>query len=204
VIFSTAGVFIISILLLFTRGGEFVPESDMGFLQLIIDRSPGTSLEAMETSVKQLNDILAENVPENEVIYTNFGQGEGVFAFFSSAASNQGDVVVRLTSRTQRKRSMNDIEADIRDKVTSIPDLEVRFGDRGEEAFMGGGGDIVIEIFGHDLTISEALANEITNKIKNIDGVASTEISIEESAPELKIQLDRQRIADLGLSTAQI
>ena len=52
--------------------------------------------------------------------------------------------------------------------------------------------------------VDEALANEIVKKVESVRGVVSTEISIKESAPELKIHLDRQRIADLGLSTSQI
>ncbi|NQT27196.1 efflux RND transporter permease subunit [candidate division KSB1 bacterium] len=204
VVWSTVGMLAISLVLLFTRGGEFIPHSDMGFVQLAIDRSPGTSLASMEESVKALEQLLIENVPESEMTYTNFGQGEGVFAAFSSSASNQGDVMIRLSSRSKRNRSLDEINDGLREKVKKIPDLDVRFEDRGEQAFMGSGADIAIEIFGHDLAVSEALAHEVVSKIEDIEGVSNPEISIEEAAPELKIHLDRQRIADLGLSTAQI
>lgn len=204
ILFSTLGILIVSLGVLATRGGEFLPESDMGFVQMAIDRSPGTSLASMEESVHALNQIIKENVPESEMVYTNFGQGEGMFAAFSSSASNQGETMIRLKSRTQRKRSMQEIEDDLRERFKVIPDVEVRFEDRGAQMFFGGGGDIAIQIFGHDLDIAEALANEIVKKVESVRGVASTEISIKESAPELKIHLDRQRIADLGLSTAQV
>jgi HAE1 family hydrophobic/amphiphilic exporter-1 len=204
ILFSTLGILIVSLGILATRGGEFLPESDMGFVQMAIDRSPGTSLAAMEESVHALNRIIQENVPESEMIYTNFGQGEGMFAAFSSSASNQGETMIRLKSRTQRKRSMQEIEDDLREYFKVIPDVEVRFEDRGAQMFFGGGGDIAIQIFGHDLDVAEALANEIVKKVESVRGVASTEISIKESAPELKIHLDRQRIADLGLNTARV
>jgi len=204
IIWSTVGLLLISFVLLGTRGGEFIPESDMGFLQLSLDRSAGTSLGSMEESVKQINNIIDERVSESEMVYTNFGQGEGVWAAFSSRGSNQGDTMVRLVSRTKRKRSLEDIQDDLREPFSKIPDMEVRFEDRGEQAFFGGGGDIVIEIFGHDIEVATALANKVDQKIKTVEGVADTKVSIEEAAPELKIQLDRNRIADLGLSTAQI
>ena len=203
-IWSTLAVLVLSIGLLATRGGEFLPESDMGFLQLAVDRSPGTSLPAMEESVKQLSEIVDENVPESEMVYVNFGQGEGMFAAFSASASNQGEVMVRLTSRSERKRNLEEIQNDLTEKVKVIPDMEVRFEDRGAEAFFGGGGDIAIEIFGHDLDVAEALANEVVKRVESVEGVSDTEISVQEAAPELRIELDRQRIADLGLSTAQI
>jgi HAE1 family hydrophobic/amphiphilic exporter-1 len=121
---------------------------------------------------------------------------------FSSSASNQGDMMVRLKPRSERKRSLREIESALRDPVKTLPDLEVRFEDRGEAMFSSS--DIAVEIFGHDLDVAEALANEVVQKISGIKGVVDTEISIKESAPELKVNLDRQRVADLGFSTAQI
>jgi HAE1 family hydrophobic/amphiphilic exporter-1 len=44
----------------------------------------------------------------------------------------------------------------------------------------------------------------VVKRVESVRGVAESEISVKKAAPELKIQLDRQRIADLGLSTAQI
>ncbi|HDQ44675.1 MAG TPA: efflux RND transporter permease subunit [bacterium] len=204
VVFSSLGLLAVSVIILFTRGGEFIPHSDSSYLQLAIDRSPGTSLSAMEESVKALDRMLQEHVPEGELTYTNFGQGEGIFAAFSSSGSNEGDVMVRLKPRSQRRRGVREMEDDMRERVRALPDLRVRFEDRGAAMFFGGAGDIAIEIFGHDLDVAEALANEIEKKVKDIKGVVHIESDIKEAAPELRIHLNRNRIADLGLSTAQV
>jgi HAE1 family hydrophobic/amphiphilic exporter-1 len=204
VFFAALGLFVLSIFLLATRGGEFFPDSDNDYLQMAIDRSPGTSLEAMTESVNILERIIEEHVPETELTYMTFGQGEGMMAAFSSSASYEGDVMVKLKKRSERGRSMEEIENAIRDKVNAIPDMKVQFEDRGAQTFFGGGGDIQVKIFGHDMNVSEAIANDIVSRVKDIRGIATTEISVKEQAPELVIQLDRQRISDLGLSTAQI
>ncbi|MFC1568625.1 efflux RND transporter permease subunit [bacterium] len=204
VIISTIIMFVLSIVLLTTRGGEFLPESDQGFVQMSLDRSAGVSLDAMEKSVDKLYEIIQEEVPETEMVYTNFGQGEGVFAAFSASASNQGEMMLRLSPRSKRKRNLEQIQNGLREHTDKIPDLKVSFEDRGAEAFFGGGGDIAIKIFGHDLEAAEALANEIIKKVEKVDKVVNTELSLKESAPELKIQFDRDRIADFGLSTAQV
>lgn len=203
VLLSTLGMLALAVALLFTRGGEFLPESDMGYVQMAIDRSAGTSLEAMEESVDALQKIIDERVPESEMVYTNFGQGEGFFAAFSASASSQGEVMIRLKPRSERSRNLEEIQNDLREHVNKLPDLDVRFEDRGAQAFMGGS-DIAVEIFGHDLDVGESLGREIEKKVKDIEGVSNVELSIEDAAPELQISLDRQRIADLGLSTAQI
>jgi HAE1 family hydrophobic/amphiphilic exporter-1 len=56
----------------------------------------------------------------------------------------------------------------------------------------------------HDLDIAEALARQVEERIKDIDGVVDVQTSFKESAPELQVSIDRQRVADLGLSTTQI
>ncbi len=204
VLIGTFIIFIISIVLIVSRGGEFLPEGDNGFLSLSVDRSPGTSLDEMEQTMHQINRIINDNVPEAEIIYSNFGQGEGIMALFSSKASAEGDITIRLPALTKRKRKMDEIQEDLRKKLEKIPDAKIAFADRGEATMFGNAGDIVIKVVGHDLQIAEGLINNIQEKVKNIKGVVNTESSVQEARPELKVNLDRRRIADLGLSAAQV
>ncbi len=204
VILSVFGMFIVSILLVASMGGEFMPENDMGFIALAVDRSPGTSLEAMEKSMHDLNQIILDEVPELENVYSNFGQGEGIMALFSSQTSSEGDVTMRLINLTDRDRDIFQVQEDLRKKFKKLPDVNARFEDRGQSAMFGTGADIQVQIFGHNLDVAEVLAAQITEKVKKIKDVVDVESSIKETAPELRINLDRQRIADLGLSTAQI
>lgn len=204
VLFSTLGLFVLSILLLGSLGGEFFPEGDDGFMSISVDRTPGISLDQMEKTMREVNDIIQKDVPEGEYTYSNFGQGEGIMAFFSSRSAAEGDISVRLKSQSNRKRSEDEIKAELRNKFDKIPDATITFSDRGAEAMMGSAGDIVVLIIGHDLKVAEAIANEVKKQIDDIEGVVYTETSVKESRPELRINLDRNRIADLGLSTAQV
>jgi len=204
VFFSTLFAFVLALVGLINSGGEFLPENDQGFVAISLDRSPGISLEEMEKTAQQINDIIKENTPESELIFTSFGQGEGVFAMFSSQASSEGDISIRLVPLAERDRSMFEIQDDLRERMKNIPDAKIAFEDRGAAALFGSEGDIVIRIVGHDLEVGEALARELERKVKEIEGVVFTEISLREARPELQINLDRQRIADLGLSTAQV
>ena len=204
VITSAFVLFILSVIAVSMMGGEFLPKNDMGFLSMAVDRSPGTSLEAMERSMAELNQIIMDNTPEAEIVYSNFGQGEGIMAMFSSRTSSEGDVTIRLKERSKRKRGMLEIQDDLREKLKYLPDMDIRFEDRGEAAMMGGGNDIMVKIFGHDLDMAEVLARQIAEKLKPIEGVVDVKTSFKEAAPELKVHLDRLRVTDLGLSTMQI
>jgi len=204
VLWYSTGAFVVSILILANLGGDFMPQSDMGFISMTLDRSPGTSLTAMEKSALQLNDIVMSSVPEAEMVFLNFGQGEGIMAMFSSQASNEGDMSLRLKERSKRTRSTFDIQDDLRERVKPLSDMNVRFADRGEEAMMGTGGDIIVQIFGQDLAVAEALSTTIEEAVRKLEGVVDAEASIKATRPELKIAPDRRRIADLGLSTTQV
>jgi HAE1 family hydrophobic/amphiphilic exporter-1 len=204
VLWYSIGAFILSVVILANLGGDFMPKSDMGFISMSLDRSPGTSLTSMEKSAKQLNDLVMKSVPEAEMVYMNFGQGEGIMAMFSSQASNEGDMTIRLVRRSGRKRGMFDIQDDLREKVKPLSDMDVRFADRGEAAMMGTGGDIVVQIFSHDFAVTETLSARIAEAVLKVEGVVQAEASIKATQPELKITPDRRRIADLGLSTTQV
>jgi HAE1 family hydrophobic/amphiphilic exporter-1 len=204
VIFSSIILFVLSLVTLGLTGGEFMPQSDMGFVTIAVDRTAGTSLDAMEESMHQLNSMIMDNVPEAENVYSNFGQGEGIMAVFSSRGSSEGDINIRLKNLSERDRGMFEIQDSLRVKIKSLPDVNARFEDRGQSAMMGVGADIVIEIFGHDIEIAEALGNQLKEKVKNLEGAVNVETSFKDAVPELKVVLDRQRISDLGLSTAQI
>jgi HAE1 family hydrophobic/amphiphilic exporter-1 len=204
VILTSIGLFILSVLVMYFMGGEFMPKNDMGFMAVAVDRSAGTSLDEMEKSMHEIYRIITEQVPEVENVYSNFGQGEGIMAMFSTRTSSEGDITIRLKDLDKRDRSIFEIEDALSEDFNQIPDVNARFEDRGNTAMMGSGADIVVEIFGHDLAVAEALSNAIEEKVRDIEGVTLVKSSIEEAAPELKMNLDRQRVADLGLSTAQI
>jgi HAE1 family hydrophobic/amphiphilic exporter-1 len=125
-------------------------------------------------------------------------------AMFSSQSSSEGDMTIRLKRRSDRHRSVFEIQDSLRDKVKSLPDLNVRFADRGEESMMGTGGDIIVQIFCHDVAVTEALSASVVQAVRKVKGVVQATASIKATRPELKITPDRRRIADLGLSTTQV
>lgn len=203
VIFSTIALFFVSLFILIGRGGEFLPENDQGFIQITVKRSPGTSLEQMGKTVRRMNEIIHENVPEAELVFSSFGQGEGIMALFGGQASSEGEVNIKLTKLSQRHRRADEIQDVLREKFKALPDVTATFSSGGIGQLFAGT-DIQVQIIGHDLDVGGAIAKEIREKVSKIPGIVSAETTVDKPRPELEIQLDRQRIADLGLSTAMI
>jgi hydrophobic/amphiphilic exporter-1 (mainly G- bacteria), HAE1 family len=69
---------------------------------------------------------------------------------------------------------------------------------------MGGGGGVEVQVFGHDLEATTLYARELQDRIQNIDGAREVQISREKFKPELTINLDREKMALHGLSTAVV
>ncbi len=203
VLIGAFAAFIISMAFLGTVGAEFLPQNDQGFIEMTVERSPGVSLEQMAGTMSELNEIVKDNVPERELVYTDFGQGEGIMALFGSNSSAEGSIQIRLPSVSKRDRDQFEIQDSLRHHFERIPDTDVKFSDGGFGA-MFGAGDIVVQIYGYDLQVADALANELKAKIDKIEGVVFTETTLEEAAPELTIKLNRDRIADLGLNTSMV
>jgi len=107
VLIVTAIALVLSIIVLATRGGDFFPHSDQGYIVYEVKRAPGTSLDEMDKSMKQIGKIIKQEVPEAENIRLEFGQGEGIGALFGGGSSNEGEVgikLVKLSKRTRRQK----------------------------------------------------------------------------------------------------
>lgn len=200
-VFGVVGIFIGSMALLPMVGAEFMPETDEGQIQLQVERAPGTNLEETRRTFQALEAMLVEEIPEAENIYINFGTGEGFSALFGTAASNEGEIYIRLSDLSERDRSQFDIQDALREKFDRFPGVEFSYG---QGASMFGGSAIEVIIKGYDLQIGRALATEVENRLNNIEGIVDVQKSFNIGKPEYQIRFDRDRLSAFGLTTSQV
>src|SRR5258708_27918894 len=96
------------------------------------------------------------------------------------------------------------MEADLR----RVPGVDYNFSqniqDNVEEAMSGVKGENSIKLFGDDLEKLEATANQMTQVMKAVPGVADLGILSELGQPNLLIQVDRQRAARYGVAPGDV
>jgi HAE1 family hydrophobic/amphiphilic exporter-1 len=102
----------------------------------------------------------------------------------------------------ERERSLSQIEDAVRDELKKLPGVKVTVGNPFN--MMGGEGDIEIQIRGHDLEISRRIGLELEEKLEALPEMSWVNYSMEDQKPEVRIQFDRTKIAELGLSTAAV
>ncbi|ADL13354.1 efflux RND transporter permease subunit [Acetohalobium arabaticum] len=182
-------------------GKEFMPDSERDSFRIMIELPVGTGLETTNQEAKKIEKIVTQ-IPEVQVAFNLVGDtgGKG-----STSGSNEAMFMVRLVDEENRERSTSEIQESIRSKLPSIPGAEIRFA----EASMigGGGGDdspLSIKIFGGDLDRLESIADQVKKEVEKVKGTRDVHSSVDEGKPEIRVDVDRKRAADLGLGVNKI
>ncbi len=184
--------FVGSLLLLPLIGTEFIPEYDRGEFFVAFKAAPGTSLQATAELSKHIEDVLRK-YPEVKDIYTTIGTGIN--------PDNEGSITVKMAELDQRERSSFQVIDAVRAELATNPGLRISItGEKSE----GGGGAIEISISGNRMDQLKVLAGMVEDSVRTTPGAVEVDNSLGEGKPELQIELDREKISDLGLSVAQI
>ncbi|MFY0526873.1 efflux RND transporter permease subunit [Archangium gephyra] len=181
-------------------GVDFMPKTDNGELRFSVKANPGTSLWTTDELFKQVEAIVHEQVPEAEVVVSQFGGGEGFAALFGQN-SYTGSVQVRLPPRSERERSQQEIEEALKEHFKGLAGLEVL---PQQQGLAGAGGDVVVKVFGDDLMKVRAYGARLKSRLETMPGTANVTFSMEQGQPELKVELDREQIKLLGLAPAEV
>jgi len=206
-IITSLAVFVLSLSLLNFIDTDFMPESDQDQLTASIELQTGLRVEETMKVASYLEGIIAEKIPEATLVSTSSGADEegGLTSLFSAAGSNIIDITMRLKPRIERERDVWELAAVLREELALIP--EVITATVSTSGGAGGGltgNTIDIEIYGYDFDVTNALAEDIRQKVSAIPGAANVQISRKPEKPELQFVMDREKLALHGLTSAQV
>ncbi|MFQ5834775.1 MAG: efflux RND transporter permease subunit [bacterium] len=191
-------------------GSEFMPRTDQGQINLSLETPLGTRLGLTSEAAREVEEMVKKNVPEVKYILTQVGSGGGgMMMGFGGEGSNNASVTVKLVELAQRKRSSAEIINTLRpifeweQASLGLAKIHITQGDEGPPG-LSGGAPVSIDIRGYDLKEADTLANRISHLIGEIKGVVEPETSSEMGRPELRISIDRELAATLGINTSQV
>ena len=194
--------FVISLMLIPKVGMEFMPSMDQGEIQISVSMPKGTKLEETNEVILQIEDYVT-SVPEIEATYASVG-GSGVSSMgISPGGGERGSVGLSLVPIAQRDRDVKEILADVRDFVAQIPGAEINVS--GGDIMMGSFGQLIqLELRGDDMDLLALASEELIAALKEIPGTRQLSSSLDESSPEIQVEINRDKAAAYGLSVAQI
>src|SRR5581483_9799576 len=116
------------------------------------------------------------------------------------------DVMVVL--KPERSRSLNGLEAAMREQIRRVPGATALFttplGMRIDEGLGGTPADISVRVFGPDLNKLAELGEKVRRVMSSVRGVTDLRVEKLTGLPQLRINIDRQAVARVGLTPGDV
>jgi HAE1 family hydrophobic/amphiphilic exporter-1 len=203
-VFAAGALLGTSLLLLPLIGTEFLPPSDEGEVRVTGEMEIGTRLDLIDQQTRRLEQLVYPAVPEMVSAVASVGASG-----FNPNDASRGELRISLTPAAQRQRSNTEIAADLRRSLTGqVPGMIVRTrAPQGQfllERLLGGDQGVTVEVRGFDLPTLDALAARVERAIADVPGVTDFETSKKAGIPQQEIRVNRDKVADLGLSVRDV
>lgn len=178
-------------------GSEFMPQADQNQLSVSIALNTSAKIEETDSMVQNIERIV-KRIPEVVTVYSTIGGGYG------SSASYQASLNVILVPKKKRSRSASQISRMLRAQLRLIPGIKAYVSEPGIIPGSGGAAPIQVAVNGPNWDDVSQTANQISQLIARIPGTADVRLSTDNPQPERSIQIDRDKMADFGLSMATV
>ena len=176
-------------------GFTWMPEADQGEMNVSFRTAPGSTLQYTLGKGREMVAFLKQQ-PEVDYTYLSIGGG-------FRGTPNNGSIFVKLKPRSQRKRSVFDLQSDLRTQLRRIPGAQASVRANQSSIFGGRGSPIQINVQGPEVSRLKLAAARVLEAVKSVPGVAEPTSSDEGDIPELDVRVDRQEAwrAGLGITT---
>jgi HAE1 family hydrophobic/amphiphilic exporter-1 len=185
---------------------EFFPQADQSRITATIELQTGTRVSETILTSEKLNELIRTKYPEVSIMSTSTGvDDQGGFAsIFSSQGTHTISYSLHLVPIEQRTRSVFEIADALRSDFAKYPEIVDYTVSTSDNMGSFGGSTVGVEVYGYDIAQTNIVANELSDKIKKIEGAKDVTISRDKSKPELQIILDQNKMIANGLNTALV
>jgi len=200
VLISSAGLFILSLVIFSTMGRSFLPEFNEGSLTLSVICKPGTSLEE-SNRLGTLVETEMLSIPEISSTARRTGRGE---LDEHSQTVNSAEIDMNFTLKD---RNRDEFMAEVRSKLTGIPGIAFTVGQplghRIDHMLSGTRANIAVKIFGTDLNRMFRIGNEVKSAVTGIEGLVDVNVEQQVEIPQIQIRANREMLAFYGITIEQ-
>ena len=207
---TTVVLVVASFLVLSTIGKDFLPPFDEGAAQVNLFARPGTSLEASREYSRLADEaftqlLATDESPENPIESFTCRTGRAELDEHVVGV-NVSEYIILLNSRSPLSREQ--FIEQLAESVEEIPGIETEveqpIAHLISHMLSGVTAQIAVKIYGEDLEVLRNTAEEIKHAIEDIDGIAAPVVEQQQSVPQLRIELYRDRLAMYGVSARYV
>lgn len=176
---------------------ELVPPEDRGVVRVMLNGPDGVGLPYMDRQVEKTEQALAP--------FAEQGVIENMLSITGMFDPNRGIVIARLRDWDERTISQGEISSQLRPVLDQIPGAQVRIAGGNSLGIRGADGGIRFALTGNNhVAIAEA-ADAFAEKMEAaLPGLRDIRVEYQATQPQIALELDRARAADLGVSVDAI
>jgi len=178
----------------------FLPTEDQGRFQISIEAIQGVAFDEMMRHQTEVAAIVAKD-PNVFGLSSNIGGGPG------GGGVNQGRISIDLKPRAERTVTVDQVMAELRPKLAQVPGVRVYMVNQ-PPINLGGqqGARSLYQYTLQDTDTSELYrwAPVLESKIRELPGIEDVSSDLQIKNPQIKIDLDRDKISALGLNVNQV
>ncbi len=203
------GLFIASLGLFPLIGKSYFPRTDPSQFLINVKAPSGTRLELTDQLVGQVEQIIREVVPRRDlkIIVSNIGIQPG-FSSILTPNSAPHTAFVQVALNEGHKLSSFDYMDRVRARLRrELPQVSAYFQTGGlVDAIVNQGvpAPIDVQISSIDMNAAHDVAAEIARQARALPGVGDVLVPQDVDYPALKIDIDRERASELGLSARDV
>jgi len=207
VLASVIGLFALSVFILSTLGGEFIPALEEGDFAVDTRVLTGSTLNTTIINTQQAAHILKTQFPEVEKVITKIGSGEVPTDPMPMEASDMM-VILKPKEEWTSAKTFNELSEKMGKALEAVPGITAGFQFpvqmRFNELMTGARQDVVCKIFGEDLDTLTAYANKLGNIINTVNGAKNLYVETVSGMPQIIITYNRNNIAQFNLNVSDI
>ncbi len=208
-VIGITGVFLVSLALYPMIGKAYFPRTDPSQFVVSVKAPSGTRLELTEKYVSRVEDIVRSVVPRQElkIIVSNIGTTPG-FNSILNPNSCPSTATVQVGLNEDHRLSSFAYMTLVRERIRrELPEVGAYLQTGGlVDAILNQGipAPLDIQVSSMDLDGAHAIAGQIARQVRALPGVSDVIIPQDVDYPALKIEIDRERASELGLSAKEV
>jgi len=202
-------LFLASLALYPLLGVAFFPRTDAGQFVMNIKSPSGTRIERSTDDVHKVEAIVRRTVDlqDLELVVSNIGVQPGFSSIYTSNAGPHTSTV-QVALKEDHRIGSYEYMARVRKAIaTELPHLNVYFQSGGMvDAVLNQGlpAPIDVQLSGSNIEAVYKSANDVAGAIRGLGGVSDVFIPQDIDYPSLRLDIDRERAADLGLNQREV
>ena len=206
VVLAAVGVVALTVWGFRSLGSEFMGKEDTGQLSISYQLPLSTRYEITAETGRRILEVVHRVCGDDKIVSEMLRAG-GSGGFGGGGGSHAGTIRLRLVDAKFRDKTADEYGDEITREVSQWPEIVKVFSNSGNflnRILMGGGANLLVEVYGWDLDETTAIAERIKRIAQETPGSRDVRVSQDMGKPELSIAIDRAKASAMGLSMQEI